>query len=137
LKDIDWNRHERKISEVWLELGGMCMPTRYSVLFDSEFVTFTIDTLNADKREDTPTVRAALDALHFEYWLPNYPQEGEIRVCGGEQWNLSVSFCDGTILQISGDNCYPENWDSLLRFFGINYEDDETDEHERKPGEVI
>jgi len=72
-----------------------------------------------------------LDGLHFEYWLSSYPQEGEMGICDGEQWNLTVSYDDGTVFGSGGDNTYPENWNALLEVFGIDYgdtEDSDVDE---------
>ena len=140
LKDIDWQRRSRKITEVELQLGGMGSRDTYRVLLTNEHEAiflrvFTYDDIGTqdDVKEDIETVRSALDGLHFEYWLSSYPQEGEMLICDGEQWELAVTYDDGTVIRSGGDNTYPENWNALLEVFGIeqgdtgNYDDDEDD----------
>lgn len=141
LKEIDWQRSPRKITEVELELGGMGGYNNYRVLLTDETATFSLSVLNlsdsamkVDEKNDTESVRSTLDGMHFEYWLPSYPQEDEMRICDGEQWNLKVTYDDGTIISSGGDNTYPENWNELLEFFGIDKDDNED---ERQPGELI
>lgn len=63
--------------------------------------------------------------MHFEYWLSSYPQEGEMQICDGEQWNINITYDDGTIISSGVDNTYPENWNELLEFFGTDGEVEE------------
>ncbi|MGI6730317.1 MAG: ADP-ribosylglycohydrolase family protein [Anaerovoracaceae bacterium] len=143
LKDIDWQKAKRCITEVKLELGGMGGYNTYNVTITDTTASFTIGVPNygdidasIDERKKISDIRKDLESMHFEYWLPSYPQEGEMLVCDGEQWSLIVKYNDGTTLDISGDNTYPENWNVLLEFFGIDCDDDE-DNTKRQPGEVI
>ena len=138
LKDIDWQRHSRKITEVKFERGGMGGYDTYRVLLANESAALFLRVLTYDdtggqddENKDVEGVRNALDGLHFEYWLSSYPQEGEMGICDGEQWNLTVSYDDGTVFGSGGDNTYPENWNALLEVFGIDYgdtEDSDVDE---------
>ncbi|OPX92508.1 MAG: ADP-ribosyl-(dinitrogen reductase) glycohydrolase [Pelotomaculum sp. PtaB.Bin104] len=130
LKDIDWQKHPRSITEVELQLGGMGGYDTYRVLITDNKAIFSMDILNygdsegsTGEKENIVAIRHALEELHFEYWLSDYPQEGEMLVCDGEQWSLTVKYDDGTELNIGGDNTYPEKWNDLLDFFGIDYED--------------
>lgn len=143
LKDIDWQKHPRSISEVELQLGGYGGYDTYRVLLTEDKAIFSMNILNycdletsTDEKENIAAIRRSLDKLHFEYWLSDYPQEGELRICDGEQWSLTVKYDDGTQLNIGGDNTYPEKWSDLLEFFGIDY-DDEDGEVKRQPGELI
>ncbi len=65
--------------------------------------------------------------INTQYWTAEYPNPC---VCDGEQWSLTVRYSDGYTLKSSGSNAYPENWDTLLTFFGIDSEKD-TGESER------
>lgn len=111
----------------------------YRVLLTDETAKFSLSVLNygdteikVDENNDIESVRRTLDGMHFEYWLSSYPQEGEMRICDGEQWNLSITYNDGTIISSGGDNTYPENWNALLEFFGIDGEDEEEEEDENE-----
>ena len=133
LKDIDWQRHSRKITEVELELGGMGYRDTYRILLANEraaifshILTYNDIGTQDDMKENIETVRNALDGLHFEYWLSSYSQEDEMMVCDGEQWELTVTYDDGTLVNIDGDNTYPVNWNALLEVFGIEHGDTEN-----------
>lgn len=140
LKDIDWKKHPRSITEVELQLGGYGGYDTYRVLLTDEKAILSMNILNygdpeasTDEKENIVAIRRVLDELHFEYWLTDYLQEGELRICDGEQWSLTVKYDDSTQLVIGGDNTYPENWKALLEFFGIDYDDDNDDEDKRQP----
>ena len=47
-----------------------------------------------------------------------------LTICDGTQWRLFVKNKDqrGTVWE--GSNAYPFNWDELLSFFGIDYDDE-------------
>ncbi len=135
LKDIDWQKKPRQITEVELELGGMGGYNTYRVLLTDETAKFSLSILNYDdtkmkvyENNDIEFVRRTLDRMHFEYWLSSYPQEGEMQICDGEQWNLNITYDDGTVISSGGDNTYPENWNALLELFGINEEDEEQND---------
>jgi uncharacterized protein YnzC (UPF0291/DUF896 family) len=140
LKDIDWQKRPRLIAEVELKLGGFGCYNTYRMTIVNDKAVFSMLAPNfgeaegnTEEKENVADIRCALENMHFEYWLSSYPQKGDIRACDGEKWSLSVQYDDGTALEISGDNTYPENWNTLLEFFGIdqsNNNDDEEDETE-------
>lgn len=146
MKDIDWQKRPHRITEVELQLGGYGGQDNYRVLITDEKAIFSMNILNNGdyeastyEKENIDTIRNSLENLHFEYWLADYQQEGELRVCDGEQWNMIIKYDDGTQLKIGGDNTYPEKWNALLEFFGIDYDDEDNkdDKYKRQPGEVI
>ena len=126
LKDIDWQKKPRQITEVVLELEGVFgAAARYRLLNTEDGV---ISSASGYIQKDAPClqdernadeIRDSLKKIHFEYWLASYPQEGEWYVMEGGQWNVSVTYDDGTVLKSRGDNTYPENWDILLSVFRI------------------
>lgn len=143
LKDIDWQGNPRCITEVELELGGMGVCNTYRMTITDNTATFAMGIPNygdvgttIDESKKVSEIRKDLKEMHLEYWLPSYPQEGEMLILDGEQWSLLVKYDNGTTLDISGDNTYPGNWNALLKFFGIDYDDDE-DNTKRQPDEVI
>jgi ADP-ribosylglycohydrolase len=74
--------------------------------------------------EETKLLLDNFEALHVEYW--NYEYVDPF-ICDGTQWELAVR-CEGKRAVVwRGSNDYPENWDDLLLFFGIE-EEDEYDE---------
>ncbi|MDD4495266.1 MAG: ADP-ribosylglycohydrolase family protein [Eubacteriales bacterium] len=143
LKDIDWQRKERKIQSIEFEDGGFFGGfTTYRLIFNAGGAELTqspslIESSPLDKTQysvdELTALRERFAAIHTEYWNTEYPNPC---VCDGEQWSMTVRYSDGYTLSCSGSNAYPENWKVLLDFFGIDY-DDEDDEVKRQPGELI
>jgi len=134
LKDIDWQRQERKVAEIEFEDGGFFEGyTTYHLTFgdrDAEMSqTHSLGkTAPIDKRtysaKEADALRERFSSIHTEYWNASYPNPC---VCDGEQWSLTVRYTNGFTLEYSGSNAYPENWNELLSVFGIDREDKETD----------
>lgn len=76
---------------------------------------------------ETEQLIARWNDLHTEYWQNEYRLAD---VCDGEHWTLFVRHEGTRGRVIHGDNAYPENWDALLEFFGIEHE---TEDEEGDP----
>lgn len=144
LKDIDWLRSERRIAEIEFEDGGFFGGyTTYRLTFNDDGAELSQthslgDSAPLNKKSysvlEAADLRLRFAAIHTEYWNSDYNNPC---VCDGEQWSLAVRYANGYSLSCSGSNAYPESWNALLEFFGIDSEDDEDECFKRKPGEII
>jgi hypothetical protein len=87
---------------------------------------------STDQKEKITSIRHALDKLHLEYWRVAYPQHFNNHfIKDGEQWILTFQYNDGSVMEINGEETYPENWDDLLSFFDFDrYWQDKTEREE-------
>lgn len=102
LKDIDWQKKPRQITEVVLELEGVFgAAARYHLLNTEDGVISSAsgnihkDALCLQDERNADEIRDSLKKIHFEYWLASYPQEGEWYVMEGGQWNVYVTYDAG------------------------------------------
>jgi len=145
LKDIDSQVTQKKLSEVYFEIGGFGGYDTYHLLFaDSRAFLFSgrfMPKARFQKRysvRETQQLIAKWDSIHIEYWKSEYTQDRDMIICDGTQWSLFVRHEGTRGLMYNGDNTYPGNWDALLTFFGINLDDEDNYEKPgRKPGELI
>jgi ADP-ribosylglycohydrolase len=139
LRDIDWQRSPKVVQEISFGRGGYFGGADdYKINFKTDGAELT-ETIYPDSQEVTKVQRKTryysqdeaellqkrFAAVHTEYWTADYYAP----VCDGEQWNLTVRYSDRTVFECNGSNAYPEGWNNLLDFFGIEHTDqDETDE---------
>jgi ADP-ribosyl-[dinitrogen reductase] hydrolase len=130
LKAIDDRNALAPITEIYFEIGGNGGYDTYRFTFDNN-VGLLITTPwyqqsieNQFSSEETMMLLEAFKALHVEYWNSEYINPS---VCDGTLWELAVKFEGQRGIVWAGCNAFPDNWDDLLSFFGIDYEDDEED----------
>lgn len=143
LKDIDWQQQERTITKIEFECGGFFGGyTTYRLIFDTNGAElYRTPSLGEsepfDKKvysaQEADYLKERFSLIRTEYWNANYPNPS---VCDGEQWSLAIHYSDGYRSSSSGSNAYPENWNSILEFFGID-DDNEAEFTGRQPGELI
>lgn len=132
LKDIDWNRHPKRIEEIVFELGGFFggHTVYYLTFTDSGAKLARSDRRDKDSIFDTKEYSESeaillseqFSEIHTEYWNADYVAP---HICDGEQWGLAVRYSDRQTLEHGGSNTYPSNWSKLLDFFGIEHEESE------------
>lgn len=66
--------------------------------------------------EEAVLLKERFITIHTERWNTEYFDPD---ILDGEQWELTVRYTDGTKMEHSGNNAYPENWNELLDFFGV------------------
>lgn len=157
LKDIDFieNGRNRKLTEVFFEIGGYGGYDTYRLLFANNRSYLISGRFMEEPRlkkmfsiRETEKLINDWNNIHVEYWKSEYLQEGDMLICDGTQWSLFVRYGGSRGIMYSGDNTYPESWNALLALFGMepdeedDLDDEEDDFHEerktkRKPGEVI
>ena len=139
LKDIDTEKCSHQITEVELKrINMMGIHTHYVRISDEEASFSTHDEFgdeigwSTDQKEKITSIRHALDKLHLEYWRMAYPQHFNNHfIKDGEQWILTFQYNDGSVMEINGEETYPENWDDLLSFFDFDrYRQDKTEREE-------
>ena len=139
LKDIDTEKCSQQITEVELKRINMIgIHTHYVRISDEEASFSTHDEFgdeigwSTDQKEKITSIRHALDKLHLEYWRMAYPQHFNNHfIKDGEQWILTFQYNDGSVMEINGEETYPENWDDLLSFFDFDrYRQDKTEREE-------
>lgn len=134
LKDIDWQQSERVVAEIEFKDGGFFGGyTTYRLAFNptgaelSQSHSFRgIEPFDkkAYSVDEASVLQQCFAAIHTEYWNADYQNPC---VFDGEQWGLTVRYANGYTLEYSGSNAYPESWNELLRFFGIEAENHEND----------
>ena len=69
-------------------------------------------------------------ALHIGEWRSNYnPRRFGYEVLDGTQWELNITFSDGSKrLTVYGSNAYPYNFSKLLELFGIDAESEDAED---------
>ncbi len=124
LRDLEWNASDKKLQEVYLEVGKVSDTTAYHLLAEGDKATLSKQHL---PEEAHPTeisfgrteseLENEWNSIHTEYWKPDYPNTEWPMVYDAEQWLLFVRYegMRGDIYK--GDNSYPENWQSLLKLF--------------------
>jgi len=135
LKDIDWQRQGRELQSIEFEVGGFFQGcTTYRLAFNSDgvepsnvlsFGNLELQLGKVCPKQAADDLMASFTAIHTEYWSADYSNP---YVCDGEQWSLKVRYTDRFMTSSAGSNAYPENWDELLRFFGIESESDDSDD---------
>ena len=128
LKDIDDSNVAAQIAEIYFEIGGFGGYDTYRIICkDNRAVIVTTPWYESpiEKQyslEETAKLLDDFKTLHVEYWSSEYVDPC---ICDGTQWQLAVKYKGqrGTVWE--GSNAYPYNWDDLLSFFGIDYDDDE------------
>ena len=134
LKDIDWQVSPRKLSEVYLAVGGgyggyhvyhLLLTARKTYRFTGKIVR-EAQSRKWFSSQETERLLAAWNDIHTEYWKFQYPQEGpEVdMIPDGTQWSLFVRYEGFHGVMYGGDNTFPENWGAFLDFFGIEGDGD-------------
>ena len=126
LKDIDWKRETRQVTAITFEIGGYFDGYKvYRLVFTADGAELSqAHTLGDSEPHDTQTfsqaeagqLRERFANIHTEYWNADY---SNLQIMDGTQWTLSVHYADGYVIEYFGSNAYPENWNELLCFFGI------------------
>ncbi|MGB4587815.1 MAG: ADP-ribosylglycohydrolase family protein [Clostridiaceae bacterium] len=139
LKDIDGEESPSRLSEVYFEIGGYRGYDTYHLLFSnkkaflfSEEYMLEVPPHKRYSIEETEELLSDWKNIHTEYWRFEYPQDPHLMICDGTQWSLFVRNEGSLGLIYGGDNHYPENFQALLAFFGID-----SDEEERSPDDHI
>ena len=135
LKDIDWQRDPRQISQIQFETGGFLTgTTAIAIAFTPDQaelsrIDFPCSISTPDNKvfgaADAGRLKAAFADLHVEYWEPRYES---FLVLDGTAWTLTVSHADHPSVRYSGSNAWPENWPEVLRFFGIDEDESGEDD---------
>ncbi|MDR1276411.1 MAG: ADP-ribosylglycohydrolase family protein [Candidatus Accumulibacter sp.] len=127
LKDIDWKWQSRKITEIRFEIGGVFDGyTVYRLALGDSGAELTEAELFIESEPfrkeglslaEALALRDRFAEIHTEYWNDDY---SDPLALDGEQWQLSVRYSGACVLEYYGSNAYPENWNELLDFFGID-----------------
>ncbi len=126
LKDIDDSDVNAQIDEIYFEIGGFQGYDSYHIICNSNrAVIITNPWCEApfEKQYSSQELAKLLEdfkMLHVEYWNSEYIDNC---ICDGTQWQLVVKYNGQHGIVWEGSNAYPNNWDDLLSFFGIAYED--------------
>jgi hypothetical protein len=126
----------RSIVEVELQLGGMGGYDACRVLIIDEKAIFSMGILDCGDPEcpigekgNIAAICQALGELHFEYWLSDCPQEGELRIRDGRQWNRPLRISAATAHnRMSAAIMLISKKGMPIDFFGIDFDESETDE---------
>ena len=124
LKSID-DSNLTSITEIYFSIGG------YFGGYDTYYLNIENNTatLTTTKgygtspikkhfsEEKTKLLLDNFETINVEYW--NYEYVDPF-ICDGTQWTLAVKRENNQIITWNGSNEYPENWDKLLAFFGID-----------------
>ena len=131
LKDLDWQRKPLRLSEI--AFHTFCSPGNpnniviYHFTLGKNEAAFTQTRgiangkpfyVQAFSLEEATRYAECFGKIHTEYWNSDYD---DTYMCDGRQWELTVRYSDGSTLDYFGSNAYPENWNELLGFFGIDY----------------
>ena len=123
LKNID-DSNIAPLTEIYFSIGGYFggYDTYYlNIENNTATLTTTKDygSLSIEKHfseEETKLLLDYFESLHVEYW--NYEYVDPF-ICDGTQWKLALRRENNQIITWNGSNEYPENWDDLLLFFGV------------------
>jgi ADP-ribosylglycohydrolase len=126
LKDIDWQRFERQVTNIEFGIGGRpVVYSDYSLSFNvdgaklsrkwSFFGDNRINEETTYSKQEADAIKERFAAIHTEYWKASY----YCSMLDGMSWELKVCYSDGYSLGYKGSNAYPENWQELLDFFRI------------------
>lgn len=130
LKAIDRSNSITPIEEIYFEIGGFGGYDTYRITFSTNSAQLVITPWCGEPIEKyyTPEeARVLLDTfegIHVEYWNNEYIDPN---VYDGTQWELAVKCKEHRGTVWVGSNAYPSNWDYLISFFGIEYEEDEEE----------
>lgn len=130
LKAIDNGNSKTSIEEIYFEIGGLGGYDTYRMTFSynsAHLVTTPWCGEPIDKHYSSEEVRLLLDAfedIHVEHWNSEYIDPC---VCDGTQWELAVKYEGHRGTVWVGSNAYPRNWEELLSFFEIEYEEDKEE----------
>ena len=131
LKNID-DSNIAPITEIYFSIGGYFGGyDTYYVNIENNIATLTTTkgygSLPIEKQysqEETKLLLDNFEALHVEYWNYGYVDPF---ICDGTQWELAVRREGSRAVVWHGSNDYPENWDDLLLFFGIEDNENNND----------
>lgn len=127
LKNID-DRNAAPITEIYFSIGGFFggYDTYNINIIDNKAILTNTEGYNSSpiekqySEEETKMLLNDFNSLHIEYWNCEYVDPC---ICDGTQWELAVRREGNRPVVWNGSNEYPENWDEVLAFFGINDED--------------
>jgi len=130
LKNIDDSNTKAPITEIYLSIGGYFggYDTYYICIANNKATLTTIEGYGSAAIEkqysekETKLLLDGFEAIHTGYWNCDYVDPC---ICDGTQWQLAIKYEGNRAIVWNGSNDYPENWDELLDFFGI--EDDNDD----------
>ena len=129
VKNQDRQQQKRQVEKIVLKIGGSFGGyTTYYFIFTTDGAELSqthgvggnsqISKKVYSVRE-AASLRERFEAIHTDSWNSDYPNPW---VCDGEQWSLIVCYSDGFSKSSSGSNAYPDNWNEILGFFGIDHE---------------
>ncbi|WP_214712873.1 MULTISPECIES: hypothetical protein [unclassified Exiguobacterium] len=78
------------------------------------------DTFVRYKEAEAQGVYAAFIALGTEEWPSTFEDEDEWLTRDGTQWSLTITQPDSTTRTYDGSNAYPDNWEDVIKLFGIS-----------------
>lgn len=130
LKFIDNFNNLVGIEEIYFEIGGFFGGfDKYHIRFNEEgeaslFTTkwFEPSDRKYFSKEEAAHLLDGFKSIQVDYWNSEYIDPF---VCDGTQWRLAVKYKDQRATVWEGSNAYPANWNELLSFWGIDYEDEE------------
>lgn len=128
LAGIDAETSSRQISEIYFEIGGLGGYTAYTLRFGDKRATLTKTPWFRHPIEQriSPNESAekmtAFKNLHVEYWDIEFTSP--FLYLDGTDWTLVVKYKGKRAVKYIGSNAYPENWDALLDFFGVEHDDE-------------
>lgn len=131
LKAIDNSNSRKSIEEIYFEIGGFFggYTTYHFIFSNNSALLVTTPWLGEpiEKQyspEETRYLIEAFEALHVEYWNYEYVDH---YICDGTQWELGVKYKGQRGTVWVGSNAYPDNWEDFLSFFGIGYDDEDSE----------
>lgn len=128
LKNID-ESSIAPVTEIYFSIGGYFggYDTYYSNIENNTATITTTKSYGSSpiekqfSEEETKLLTDNFEALHVEYW--NYEYVDPF-ICDGTQWELAVRREGSRAVAWHGSNDYPENWNDLLLYFGIEDNND-------------
>jgi hypothetical protein len=115
------------MKEIVFMIGGFFGGyTKYRFIFNADKTVLNENTEYNYERyvtsvysaQDSAPLIEQFESIKTEEWNDEY-YDGAF--CDGTQWNLTVQYSDGSKTECSGSNAYPEHWDKLLDFFGLEH----------------
>ena len=128
LYTIDSSGKETGIQEIHFEIGGFGERDTYHILTEEsgEAVRRAAKGYGpvSEKRytkEEAVHMFNDFMKIDTEFWRCSYLDP---YVCDGTQWRLAVRYEGGRIAEWGGSNAYPPDWNKVLSFFGIDYDEE-------------
>lgn len=126
LYDLDWNKNNLQIVEIYFEIGGFGGYDTYHIKFTDDgavkLITHWCES-PIEERYSSERIQKLLKdfkTLNVEHWNSEYI---DASICDGTQWLLFLKYKGqrGTIWE--GSNAYPPNWERLLSILEIDHRD--------------